>query len=125
MSETLQFVPPIERRVIRYVCPFCSRGHSARPSAFAHIARCYRNPPPDVKKAPQPEGQGAQMPDYPVFGQNRTRQMTMLGTPGARRPSEGCGGGIAAQPVRRVARTAAATTREVVDIGLPRRRCEP
>lgn len=44
MSETLQFVPPIERRVIRYVCPFCSRGHSARPSAFAHIARCYRNP---------------------------------------------------------------------------------
>lgn len=30
--------------VKRFVCPFCHRGHSKRPDAEAHIARCFSNP---------------------------------------------------------------------------------
>lgn len=39
--------PAAEPRVItvkRYVCPFCSRGHSKPVAAAAHIARCWKNP---------------------------------------------------------------------------------
>jgi len=35
---------PIEIRVIRFVCPYCHRGHSKRAAAEAHIARCWANP---------------------------------------------------------------------------------
>jgi hypothetical protein len=34
---------PIEIRVIRFVCPYCHRGHSKRASAESHIARCFAN----------------------------------------------------------------------------------
>ena len=35
---------PLERRVTRYVCPFCHRGHSKKPAAVEHVAVCFRNP---------------------------------------------------------------------------------
>lgn len=35
---------PREITVTRYVCPHCSRGHSKKPAAKAHIARCQKNP---------------------------------------------------------------------------------
>lgn len=35
---------PREIQVTRYVCPHCSRGHSKRDAATAHIARCWKNP---------------------------------------------------------------------------------
>lgn len=35
---------PREITVTRYVCPHCSRGHSKKPAAEAHVARCWKNP---------------------------------------------------------------------------------
>jgi hypothetical protein len=34
----------VERRVTRFLCPFCRRGHSARKAAERHVVRCFRNP---------------------------------------------------------------------------------
>lgn len=35
---------PREITVTRYVCPHCSRGHSKKSAAAAHIGRCWKNP---------------------------------------------------------------------------------
>lgn len=32
------------RHVIRYVCPFCHRGHSKVSAGERHLSRCWRNP---------------------------------------------------------------------------------
>ena len=34
----------IRVKVVRYQCPHCSRTHSKKASAEAHIARCWQNP---------------------------------------------------------------------------------
>ena len=34
---------PIPVMVRRYMCPHCSRGHSKKAAAVAHIARCWLN----------------------------------------------------------------------------------
>jgi hypothetical protein len=35
---------PTTRRVTRYMCPHCSRGHWSKATAVEHIARCWWNP---------------------------------------------------------------------------------
>lgn len=35
---------PIVRTVKRYVCPWCHRGHSRKPSCVAHMQECFANP---------------------------------------------------------------------------------
>lgn len=44
LREAVARAKPIERRVVRYICPFCKRGRSDRSAAWAHVARCFRNP---------------------------------------------------------------------------------
>ena len=35
---------PIEKRVTRYICPFCHRGRSTYRQISSHMAWCLRNP---------------------------------------------------------------------------------
>ena len=41
---TVASADPITIRVIRHVCPFCSRGRSKRAATVVHIGRCWLNP---------------------------------------------------------------------------------
>ena len=61
---------PVLITVKRYQCPHCSRTHSKKAAATAHIARCWRNP--DTKSCktcrhltPPEEGPYPEHPGWP------------------------------------------------------------
>ena len=61
---------PIARRVTRYLCPYCSRGHWSKARAVEHIARCWRNPEVRACKTcplyePWSEGPYREHPGFP------------------------------------------------------------
>lgn len=60
----------IRLKVVRYQCPHCSRTHSKKAAAEAHIARCWRNPAARSCKTcrhyiPECEGPYPQHPPFP------------------------------------------------------------
>lgn len=57
-------------KVVRYQCPHCSRTHSKKAAAEAHIARCWNNPDARGCKTcrhfiPECEGPYPQHPPFP------------------------------------------------------------
>ena len=44
MTDRPTEAKPIERKVTRFICPFCRRGRSKRSYAQEHIDQCWKNP---------------------------------------------------------------------------------